>query len=279
MVEWIEKYIERRLEEYNKELYLLEKKLSEYIGLKNEEKIKIEESYYKFLKKLKLIGFEHYGIGIIKPYRKQVIYINGETIYTNKIIMPELISDWDINSTSYELDTTDYISPPSSLKLVMSPSGRSIALCKYLGTTNIVQGRIVTWGKNTIYGELHFFFRNQSPVGTASYSTGYYLKIIYGTRNTRLYLDDNVVASTTSNYWWEIDWTHYRITWWNCPKGLCVRVEIESDGKWVIACDDLCDPSNKYVNSSINRVGIGGLNGHYSYTQIIKFDDTEIWSA
>jgi hypothetical protein len=263
----IDKIIEAKYSEHQLELYNLEKNLEEYKekiwhngkivkrDINSEKQIKIEESYYKFVKSLKLLGFEHWGYSeppAMKP------------------IMPGATTDWDFSSTSWNLDTTIYVSPPSSLR-----SYGAIAECKYTGTTNLPQGRIKTYIMFDSSGSpSNFNFRNQVPVGSVNTNNTYH--IIFS-RNSLWYSRYVGGSSTTLVVYSGLPlldygvWLQMQLTWWNDVggAGLMIRFECPIGTK---RNPDVNDPVNQWATSSINRCGFIGASGYPCH-----FDDTEIW--
>jgi len=204
-----------------------------------------------------------------------------------RILPPEIpgaASDWDFGSVPWQLDTSTYISAPSSLKL--TNTGAALALlCKYPGTTSISQGQIVTyakasndWGNSSAPGFV-FIFRNQTALGsTPSLSSSYFLELDVNGPYVRIYKDGNQLGSNISLIGKPssaTQWNQYRVTWWTDPggAGLMIRLEYWGGSQWVKMINDYNDPQNKYATSSLNRVGIS-----QSYKPA-WFDDTEIWSA
>lgn len=277
MVEWIEQYLSRRLEEHNQELALLEKRLEEYTGLKSEKQVKIEESYYRFAKRLKLIGFEHWKPKTPAP-RHPVVFINGEIIDLRKIIIPEATRDWDFSTTNWILDTSIYVSSPSSFKALEELD----MLCKYTGTTNLPQGRLVTWWMTNFTAGITFYFRCQTPVGSASVDETYWVfldqinAIVDAGRTTEpRYAErkSSLIGGWDINKWWL-----NRVTWWSDPNiGLIIRVERMMRDTWQKECEDFIDENDVWKDSTINRVGFylsaSDVDGQYTW-----IDDTEIWA-
>jgi hypothetical protein len=158
---------------------------------------------------------------------------------------------------------------------------KTIALCKYSGTTNIPQGQLVSWVKvgtnNPPY--FLFIFRNQSSIGTVDNPNAGY-KVQFDAYHPGMYIfrDSSSIYSTSSllnapSSW--TNWNKYRVTWWTDPggAGLMIRVELWNGSSWVKMINDFNDSQDKYKNNTLNRVGIG------SASAVMWFDDTEIWSA
>jgi hypothetical protein len=223
--------------------------------------------------KMKLVGIERWSYLEPPKFRR--------------ILPPEIpgaTSDWDFGSTPWQLDTSTYVSAPSSLKILPNSNGYPI-LCKYSGTTNISQGALVSyvkcnanWGV-TNYSPFYFYFRNQTALGsTPSSSYGYYVYINTYNIYINIYRDTTIISGSLSLISKPSNitlWTQYRLTWWTDPggAGLMIRLEYWDGSQWVKMINDCNDPQNKYATSSINRVGISAVSNN------AWFDDTEIWSA
>jgi len=223
--------------------------------------------------KMKLVGIERWSY--LEPPKFKRIFPPE---------IPGATSDWDFGSNVWQLDTSIYISAPSSLKLSNGAVTYAL-LCKYSGTINIPQGRIVSylkssynWG-NTSAPYIAFFFRNQTAIGsTPDWTKGYAIKIQLSSSLVYLYRDGSQLGSTISITNKPSDatqWNQYRVTWWTDPEGagLMIRLEYWDGSEWVKMINDLNDPHNKYATSSINRVGLTAISSP------VWVDDTEIWSA
>jgi hypothetical protein len=223
--------------------------------------------------KMKLIGIERWSY--LEPPKFKRIFPPE---------IPGATSDWDFGSVPWQLDTSTYVSSPSSLKITRTGTLYPI-LCKYSGTTNISQGQIVNYAKAGVnWGgsyapRFYFFFRNQTALGaTPSNSSGYdlYIDTYYSDigveKDGATFLPDTSILSKPSDI---SQWNKFRLTWWTDPggAGLMIRIEYWDGSQWVKMINDVNDPQNKYASSSLNRVGITGKNGN------AWFDDTEIWSA
>jgi len=227
--------------------------------------------------KMKLVGIERWSY--LEPPKFK------------RILPPEIpgaISDWDFGSVPWQLDTSTYISAPSSLKL-MNTGGALALLCKYTGTISISQGRIVTYAKaSNDWGGAYapgfvFIFRNQTALGSGpSLSSSYYLELdVYGPY-VRIFRDGGLLGSTPGGHIPLISkpssatqWNQYSVTWWTDPggAGLMIRLEYWDGSQWVKMINDFNDPQDRYATSYLNRVGISQSYG------TAWFDDTEIWSA
>ncbi|RLB79793.1 MAG: hypothetical protein DRH17_13140 [Deltaproteobacteria bacterium] len=291
MVEWIEKYLARRLEEHNQEIYKLEKRLIEYRGLNKERDIKREEMYYRFFKRLRLVGFEHWGYSEPPPMRpvlprKPLLFIRGEIIELDKVVFPDVIADWDFNVSAYYLDSEVYVSPPSSLRVAFKSGEWSPILCKASETLNIPQGMIITYFRvATTDMQVGVSFRNQAQVGTANVGNTYLAWLYPYTKRIALFRFEGgakkyeMLKTPLLEIWKAYTWYLERFTWWSDVGGggVFVRVERMVDSEWQKECEDLTDPADKWKDSEINRVGFAG--SYATGTNACWFDDTEIWSV
>ncbi len=300
MVDWIEKYLAKRFEEHNTELYMLEKKLSEYRGLSNERRVEVEESYYKFVKSLKLKGLECFMNAELPGRRK----LGGVRLFSDgleKVVFPGVLDDWEIyeKTSTWNIDVSKFISPPSSLLLkataeILTAYTYNDGYIRFIGKNpnilNLPFGRLVFYCtfSETYYGNyyrraeyLKLYFRVQNPVGSdLSTITGYVINFdcVLGEFNV---LGNVFTDSSFDRY----SWNHYRITWWVDPNwdALVVRVEREVSGSWVQIGNDVLDPTNQYYNSSINRVGFEAYEYGYgtaptSGVLYSWIDNVEVWA-
>lgn len=260
-MDW-DRYVTKRLDEHNQELYRIEKRVEELIGLRSEREIRIEEGYLKVMKGMRLVALE--TMSSVPGARKPVLR--------------DVVSDWDFENTSWSLSTTYYVSPPSSLYL-----GVNAALCKHSEAMRVTNGMIVSYvfipsGTHTPAlafrrempaGSAHRFYYGYTlylPYGTASYAYMYYYESTSITRS---------LQSPTRNLPQQAVWNLLRATWWSDPggAGLMVRLEWFRNNEWVKVCDDLNDPYDGKKTANIARTGLAVMYG-YSY-----FDDTEIWKS
>ena len=243
-------------DEHNLDLYRIERRLEEYIGLRNEREIKIEEDYLRLCKRLKLVFLEDHS-----PQRGT--------------------GDWDFANSNYYLDTTNYVSSPASLRLY-----ENHCACKITETLDIPEGRIVAYIKfEEDWGDYDrpvlLSFRNNDEVGTINMDSstrlilyGYNFEISNGYRVVRLYEGTaeietkNIVSRPTS----ALVFNKYRITFWISDGVLIVRSEWydESAEEWKKMADDLTDTSPAFEEPN-NRVGVGAK------VRNAWFDDIEIW--
>jgi len=242
---------------HNLDLYRIERRLEEYIGLKNEREIRIEEDYLRLCRNLKLVFFEDNS-----PQRGT--------------------ADWDFANTNWELDTSNYVSSPASLHMWDNHSA-----CKITETLDIPEGRIVAylrffrdWGVSPNF-PLILAFRNNDDVGTVTTTTevglianGYNFWLGAYEKEARLYEGDSLIV-TKSLVSYPADahvFNKYRITFWISDGVLIVRPEWydESAEEWKKLADDLTDSTPAFEEPN-NRIGIGANDGDG------WFDDIEIW--
>jgi hypothetical protein len=202
-------------------------------------------------------------------------------------------SDWQFQTSDWTLDTSIYISAPSSLK--WTTYGVRALLNQSAAGGPIAEGRLVTWyrfgnGASTNYGfGRPFSFRNQTPDG-GSWVWQLYDIMLFGSvggagkpqdqasagrvtsSSSRADLGTKTISpSLNPNTWYKL-----RVTWWVSAGVLMIRLEYFDGTDWVKLCDDWADSINSWATSSINRVGIGAANTVTPYGS--WFDDTEIWA-
>lgn len=252
------------------ELSQLEHKLEEYIGLRSERQISVEEDLARALRSFKLIGLEMWGYKEPPHMRR---------------IMPKATTDWDYVTTSWTLDTSLYVSSPSSLRYLIWQY--QIALCKYSGTYPLDQGRIVTQVRNDGAGrQFGYAFRNNSAVGSASYTVdGYFLNeftsanfaetgssclwgYYSGGAKTEIAVPGYLANGAPPNEAWD----KRRITWWVSAGVLICRLERYYGGAWIKAINDQTDSGNRFTGNPNRRCGVGFRNDATT-----NYDDTEIW--
>jgi len=259
------------LEEHEREIEELERKLEEYRGLISERQIRIEESYLYLLKRLRLVALEA-----------------GPHPSARRPILPGYVEDWDFSNAYWTLDTGIYVSPPSSLKIWNG----CLVLCKATGTLNITDGRIVSyikcggdWGDSGV--DFRIVFRNGSSPGSATGTNTYLLS--FDGKYSRIILRRVVNGSTSdivTKYPYSdvkdavmlSSWNKWRCTWWTDPTSLSliVRVEVMINEMWTKICDDLIDSANYFSTPDTRRCG---FHRHWYTSVATWYDDTEIWSA
>jgi hypothetical protein len=201
-------------------------------------------------------------------------------------------SDWQFKTADWTLDTSIYVSAPSSLK--WTNYNTQALLKQSVAGGPIPEGRIVTWyrfgnGAQTfVQWGAPFIFRNQTTDG-GSWVYQYYDISLFGSASGAGKPQDRASAGRVTSSSARTDlgtktislslnpntWYKLRATWWVSSGVFMIRLEYFDGTDWVQMCDDWADNTNSWATSSINRVGVGGV---YTATPISSwFDDTEIW--
>lgn len=256
------------------ELIQMEKKLEEYLGLNTEREIRAEMDLLRVLKTFKLLGVEDWGY--VEPPLMGRRY---------PPLMPGTVSDWDFVTASWTLDTSLYVSSPSSLRYTVWQY--QIALCKYAGTYPLDQGRIVSQVRNDGLGrQFGWAFRNNSAIGSASYTVdGYFLNefttagffetgttCLFGYYSGGAKTEISVPGYLANGAPPNAAWDKRRITWWVSAGVLIVRLERYYGGAWIKAINDQTDSGNRFTGNPNRRCGVGFRNDVTT-----NYDDTEIW--
>jgi hypothetical protein len=203
--------------------------------------------------------------------------------------MPGAVSDWDFYAGYWTLDTSTYVSAPSSLKFFRNADIGNGVVCKYSTTLNIPEGRIVTYVRsqshtscwlllgfriNTAPGSAGFYYGSSPPTG-CYWTDGYTLQYQFYNGTYALRRGSATVASGTASALAYNTWHQLRLTFWSDPggAGLMVRLERWDGSDWVKLFNDLNDPTNQ-IGSNYNRVGIGAFTPQ---NYAIWYDDTEIY--
>jgi len=266
----IDKLLEQKYSEHERDIAQKEHKLEEYIGLSSEKEIKSLERLLRFSKTLRLVGLEVYPFEELEDAEPPLM--RGTT------------GDWDFDNPGWSLDTGTYVSEPSSLKLGYETA---VVLCKYPGTYPVNQGRIVTysrfvdsWGTLALV-HVVIYFRNQREAGGADDKNTYFAQINVDSNVMQIgyvqngswhtFSEQSFINKPSKGVWFK-----WRVTWFETPSGLEIHTELYQDGSWVKMADPVTHSDNKWSGSSVNRCGIGSWldSGHY-----IWFDDTEIWKS
>ncbi|RLG36863.1 MAG: hypothetical protein DRN91_06920 [Candidatus Alkanophagales archaeon] len=243
-------------DEHNLDLYRIERRLEEYMGLKSEREIKIEEDYLRVCRNLKLVFFEDNS-----PERGT--------------------DDWDFTGW-WTLNTSIYVSPPASVEF----GDHAGALCKVTETLDIPEGRLVFYVRHaddwhdtyTTGWNIHFrvnddvggFSVDGSGFAVNGYTVhtwvhGYSVELWEGGSKVT---GKGIISAPHANQWGK-----YRVTFWISEDVLIVRKEWYDGGaeEWKKMIDDLTDVSPTFEEPN-NRVGIGNRYWYNSW-----FDDIEIW--
>jgi len=196
-------------------------------------------------------------------------------------------ADWDFSGSNWSLDTTYYVSSPSSLAI--TPTASYTSLTGFIKTSvvpnsKVREGRYITQfrvcGLAMNVTHLKFFFRYQD-------ANNYYLVDIYqvtspgGKIEVVRMLDGvrTVLGGADDPNWprwlcWAVGgWDAVRITWTEDAIGrLVIKVEKLVNATWT-AVADVIDPNNYWAS-------VGGRVGWFidSYNNsTTNLDDGEIW--
>jgi hypothetical protein len=210
-----------------------------------------------------------------------------ERIELERIKSHHSTSDWNFYNT-WTLDTSVYISAPSSLRLGNS---NSLALLKHSVSGLITEGRIVDnirfYRSRYTTNYPTYAFRADAADGGADYASGYCITLkgsnitydapfdlaafCYGSRaSPQVILAQSINPTLAQNTWYKL-----RVTWWVSAGVLMVRLEYFDGTDWIKLCNDWADVNNRYATNSIQRCGVGAAQ-NYSPTYTWH-DDTEIW--
>jgi hypothetical protein len=204
--------------------------------------------------------------------------------FTHKLVHHS-VSDWDFRYTTWLLDTTQYVSPLTSLRLWYTSAQYFSVLLKAAGCTVIDQGRLVGQIRryNATTSRPGFFFRAQAPVGTSTPNNSYFVHFLPTTWSWS-YIDAGGATTSlgTPLLATAVDtWYLRRISWWNGKDlmnndATVLRLEQWDGAAWVQVGDDLYDTNQRNKGSAINRPGVGALTGTAA-TILAWHDDTELW--
>lgn len=182
-------------------------------------------------------------------------------------------ADWDFQNANWEIDTSLYVSAPSSLH----GTGLCIVLAKNSFPTNIPDGRITTYYRSFHDSRsLYLYFRNQAAVGTATFLNTYAIERRLNGHELGCMLEywvagvHNLVGSFGTLDALSADtWYHFRLSFWQSWGHLLIKLERYIAGSWVQEGVTIEHAANLWADSAINRAGLY-LNASDSY------DDTEI---
>ncbi len=204
----------------------------------------------------------------------------------SELILPKhhSVSDWDFEhgATYRSLSATQFVSAPTSLRLLKPTAGvwQSAILCREAATLVLPEGEVRNW-QYGYYKAVHpALFRNQAGLNSANHLNCYEIYIT----STNTYLNRWIagvlsVRGSTAGVAYQYAWTRYKTVWWNGETpahdaALAVNVFIEVAGEWVQMGVTLYDTHNSWKDSGINRAGFRArsFSNHSQY-----WDDTEIW--
>lgn len=183
--------------------------------------------------------------------------------------------DWNFKNTSWTLDSTTYVSSPSSLHFT-AYTNNTLVKTTTIPIANVKEGRIITYLLSDLQDgrDIDIVFRYQDDnnyyfVKFSSNSGG-------GIHSICKYKDGVLTTlkagggATYYNTWYKI-----RITWWNDYVGLVIRVEMWNGTIWVTWIADAYDNENLWQTIG-GRIGFGSfhdlVNCHHFW-----IDDTEIY--
>lgn len=194
------------------------------------------------------------------------------------------LADWDFQygATNRSLSAEQFISSPTSLRIMKAGSGfwSDTVLCRIPATLVLPQGEVRTWVRSVDASKNVATFRNQAALGSANWANSYVLTVAYDKATLWRYIADvytNVDETPCTDS--VSQWGHYRVFWYNGKTpgeedALCVDVYKEIDSEWIKQGSTLYDTTNAFKDSGINRAGFIPLS---RYDNRQYWDDTEIW--
>jgi hypothetical protein len=198
------------------------------------------------------------------------------------------VADWNFYNTNYTLDTSIYISEPSSLR-INDPNNLCLLKQASAGAP-IPEGIIESYirydgGAYALWRV--FLFRNQAPDGQANMNNCYSILLDYSATGSGVpfnYARFQYVSGGTA---YDIErksispsiypntWYLLRVKFWVYDNVLMVAFEYFDGSNWVKLCGDFSDPNNRWATSSVNRVGLKGSQT-YGYNRV-WYDNTRIF--
>jgi len=199
----------------------------------------------------------------------------------NKSLPHHSTGDWDYSDNNWTLDSTDYVSAPSSLFRTAAAGYTSVLVkTSTVPIAQVKEGRIDTYAKMytdtlAVREAIRIVFRWQDD------NNYYYVVITPNSANLYWEIDKKVAGVITTIASGNIslgydDWQRYRVTWWNDYVGLVIRFEYWNGSQWVKVYDAY-DSANLWKATG-GRVGFYLANtlGAPNYT---KIDDSNIYGA
>ena len=180
--------------------------------------------------------------------------------------------DWDFKTTSWELDSTVYVSAPSSLHFTAALNNALVKTAT-VPIAYVKEGRLVTYLRGSAYCRFDLAFRLQDPDNCyfVQLRTGLDYQYIFRKR-----LGTPIILQMKQIDWLPLNtWKKVRVTWWNDYVGLVIRVEYWDGENWVKLLDDGYDSENWWKDVG-GRVGMGDI-ALSEYSQYTFYDDTEIY--
>ena len=180
--------------------------------------------------------------------------------------------DWDFSNTDWQLNSSIYVSPPSSFQELGTTRVLIRTTVVPIGT--VKEGRLLSMARLDRYDDyVNFLLRWQDA------SNLYRVRFDQtGAGLVSVYIEKIKVGVTTELWWkdyaWATSvWRNIRVTWWNDYVGLVIRVEYWDGENWVLMYDAY-DSENLWKDTG-GRVGF--YLHSYSAGLATYLDDTEIY--
>ena len=180
--------------------------------------------------------------------------------------------DWDYSNTDWQLNSSVYVSPPSSFQELVTT--RVLIKTAVVPIGAVKEGRLLSMARIDRYDNyVNFLLRWQDA------SNLYRVRIDQGGATIVSIYIEKVKAGVPTELWfgsqsWATGvWRKLRVTWWNDYVGLVIRVEYWNGESWVII-HDAYDSENLWKDVG-GRVGFD-LHA-YSEGLATFLDDTEIY--
>ena len=194
--------------------------------------------------------------------------------------------DWDFSAgTEKALDSTIFVSPPSSLRIYSTIYASNLrnVLCRVPATQCIAQGELRTWFRtNNNARAMRLMFRNQAALDSATNENTYAVKFeSLQVSYERWVAGAGTIIGGVAGFIEDDIWYHLRIIYWSGvdlegTPALNIELYREVDAAWVKQGDTIFDTQDKWKDSEINR---SGLHADTYRDRIFYWDDTEIWGA
>ncbi len=195
------------------------------------------------------------------------------------------VVDWDFEPGQvHELDSSYYVSSPTSLHLGHYPTGTpdGCVLCRVADTLVIPDGRIITAARQrSPTNQYRLVFRNQAALGTANMLNCYRIRTSHLDWMLERINDGTPTAIGGGVTHHEQDaWMWLRITFYSGAdpgngSALVFTYEHYLDGEWVQQGAPAYDAVDAWKDSGINRLGLATFGLFAGWEQ--WYDDTEIW--
>jgi hypothetical protein len=204
-------------------------------------------------------------------------------------------SDWDFYSGFWTLDTIDYISLPSSMRIFYASvdTGEGITL-KDAAALDILEGQIDAYIKvqraldwiclgfriDAAPGSHNWIYGTNPPDG-CYWHEGYALQfclssgVVYLKRAHFAYYTYAMTHKPANLTAWNI----YRVSYWSDTggAGLMCRLEYWDGASWIAMLSDMNDPTDyNKIGATYRRIGVGG---YISANNALHYDDIEVYKA